>query len=185
MGEVDSGRILMVSTDAAARRRLGLWLSLDEDVVLWEATSGEECLDVVDEDVEVVCIFSDLDDMEERDLLTVLHARHPEISVIVVSEDSEVDSVVDAMRRGAVDYIEWPCAKERMLASLRYAVRQTRKRRAGDDGEPYTPRPLTELERWAIEGTLEYADRNISRAADLLQIARSTLYRKMRSYDIQ
>jgi transcriptional regulator of acetoin/glycerol metabolism len=46
------------------------------------------------------------------------------------------------------------------------------------------PRAVCDWERAAIERALEVANGNISRAADILQIGRTTLYRKMRKYRV-
>ena len=44
--------------------------------------------------------------------------------------------------------------------------------------------PLAEVERQALVRTLEYADRNITRAALALGISRATLHRKLRKYEL-
>ena len=53
-------------------------------------------------------------------------------------------------------------------------------------GSPFVGRvmALEEAERWAILQAMEHSGRNIRKAADLLRIHRTTLWRKLRQHDI-
>jgi transcriptional regulator with GAF, ATPase, and Fis domain len=51
--------------------------------------------------------------------------------------------------------------------------------------EPYQPQPLEEIEKQHIMRTLEYTEWNKSQAATILNIERSTLDRKIKSYSIK
>ncbi|MBA4158231.1 MAG: sigma-54-dependent Fis family transcriptional regulator [Gemmatimonadetes bacterium] len=59
---------------------------------------------------------------EGLDLLTRLHAVHPNLPVVVMTAWGSVDGAVEAMRRGARDYIEKPWDNQRLLATLRTQV---------------------------------------------------------------
>lgn len=59
---------------------------------------------------------------EGLDLLTVLQAHDPALPVIVMTAWGSVESAVEAMRRGARDYIEKPWDNARLLATLRTQV---------------------------------------------------------------
>lgn len=54
---------------------------------------------------------------------------------------------------------------------------------------PFTPQPITlileELERWAVSTAMQQTQGNISHAAKQLGISRSTLYRKLKQYNIE
>jgi Nif-specific regulatory protein len=49
----------------------------------------------------------------------------------------------------------------------------------------YKPHSLEEMEKRHIAATLKYTDWNKSRAAEILQIERSTLDRKIKAYDLR
>jgi DNA-binding NtrC family response regulator len=59
---------------------------------------------------------------EGLDLLTRLHAVHPNLPVVVMTAWGSVDGAVEAMRRGARDYIEKPWDNQRLLATIRSQV---------------------------------------------------------------
>jgi len=51
--------------------------------------------------------------------------------------------------------------------------------------EPTSIRPLWELEKEALQFTLEKLNGNISQAATQLQISRTAIYRKIKKYDLK
>ncbi len=53
------------------------------------------------------------------------------------------------------------------------------------DAEAFEPLPLEEVEKRQILKTLEHTDWNKSQAAAILQIERSTLDRKIKSYQLK
>jgi DNA-binding NtrC family response regulator len=59
---------------------------------------------------------------EGLDLLTRLQAVHPNLPVVVMTAWGSVDGAVEAMRRGARDYIEKPWDNQRLLATIRSQV---------------------------------------------------------------
>jgi DNA-binding NtrC family response regulator len=69
---------------------------------------------------------------EGLDLLTRVHAVHPALPVVVMTAWGSVDTAVEAMRRGARDYIEKPWDNARLLATLRNHVELGRALRRSD-----------------------------------------------------
>src|SRR5262245_11832310 len=68
---------------------------------------------------------------EGPELLARPHNRDPTLPVIVMPAYGSVESAVEAMRRGARDYIEKPWDNARLLATLRTQVELGRALRAG------------------------------------------------------
>lgn len=56
---------------------------------------------------------------EGLDLLARMQAVHPELPVVVMTAWGSVEGAVEAMRRGARDYVEKPWDNQRLLATLR------------------------------------------------------------------
>jgi DNA-binding NtrC family response regulator len=63
---------------------------------------------------------------EGMDLLTRIQAVYPSLPVIVMTAWGSVDGAVEAMRRGARDYVEKPWDNQRLLATLRTQVELSR-----------------------------------------------------------
>ncbi|MEX0912665.1 MAG: sigma-54 dependent transcriptional regulator [Gemmatimonadota bacterium] len=59
---------------------------------------------------------------EGLDLLTRIHAVYPSVPIVLMTAWGSVDGAVEAMRRGARDYIEKPWDNARLLATLRTQV---------------------------------------------------------------
>ena len=75
------------------------------------------------------------------------------------------------------------------LSSIEVASPDARSKSSGNNQDastqPYRPSNLEEMEKEHIRRTLEYTDWNKSQAANILQIERSTLDRKIKSYEIR
>ncbi len=82
---------------------------------------------------------------EGLDLLTVIRGIDPTLCVVVMTAWGSVDGAVEAMRRGARDYVEKPWDNERLLATLHNQVELTRALRRVE---------RLEVEREAREGGL-------------------------------
>jgi DNA-binding NtrC family response regulator len=63
---------------------------------------------------------------EGMDLLTRIQAVYPSLPVVVMTAWSSVDGAVEAMRRGARDYVEKPWDNQRLLATMRTQVELSR-----------------------------------------------------------
>ncbi len=74
---------------------------------------------------------------EGMDLLTRIQAVYPNLPVVVMTAWGSVDGAVEAMRRGARDYVEKPWDNHRLLAIMRAQVELSRALRASErlDGE--------------------------------------------------
>jgi DNA-binding NtrC family response regulator len=72
---------------------------------------------------------------EGLDLLTRIHAVHPNLPVVVMTAWGSVEGAVEAMRRGARDYVEKPWDNARLLAMLRTQVELSRALRRSDNLE--------------------------------------------------
>ncbi|HVH13292.1 MAG TPA: sigma-54 dependent transcriptional regulator [Longimicrobium sp.] len=59
---------------------------------------------------------------EGMDLLTRIHAVHPHLPIVVMTAWGSVEGAVEAMRRGARDYVEKPWDNARLVAVLRAQV---------------------------------------------------------------
>jgi DNA-binding NtrC family response regulator len=121
----DAGCIAIVDDEAVVRTLMRLWLEADGYTVI-ELPSGEEAIGHDIRTAAAVCLDLRLDDMPGLEVLDALRARDPDLPVIVVSGDQDTETVEEAMRAGAYDYVLKPFDRDR----LRYAVRRAFERRS-------------------------------------------------------
>ena len=79
-------------------------------------------------DLDPACIITDvrMPDMSGTDLLRRLKDMHCAIPVIVITGQADISLAVEAMKLGAVDFIEKPFPDEALLGALRSALEQHR-----------------------------------------------------------
>ena len=60
--------------------------------------------------------------MSGEDLLSFLKDEYPDIPVIVITGDNEVETAVRCMKKGAVDYMVKPVEKNRLISGVRKVI---------------------------------------------------------------
>ncbi|MBI5479999.1 MAG: response regulator [Deltaproteobacteria bacterium] len=73
--------------------------------------------------VDVVVTDLKMPGMDGLDLLAQVHARDPDIAVLVITAYGSEESASEALRRGAADFITKPFRKEQILLALDKALR--------------------------------------------------------------
>jgi DNA-binding NtrC family response regulator len=88
------------------------------------ADSGEAGLERVRRGgVDVVLLDLVMPGMDGIETLEAIHARSPELPVIVLTAHGGIETVVKAMRAGAVDFFVKPASPERIAVSIRNAFK--------------------------------------------------------------
>ncbi len=124
-----AGRILVADDERNIRRTLRMVLEGEGAEVL-EAASGDETLAMLasaDPAVEVLVMDVRMPGMDGLQVLERLaHAGHgrPAIPVILISGHAGVEDAVKATRLGAFDFFEKPLDRDRVIVSVRNALRQ-------------------------------------------------------------
>jgi sigma-B regulation protein RsbU (phosphoserine phosphatase) len=122
--EAQSARILIADDQADVLEALRLLLRMEDyDVVT--ASSPQDVLSAVGRDVFDLALI-DLNyhrdttsGLEGLELLTRLRARNPFVPVVVMTAWGGIDLAVEAMRRGAVDFVTKPWDNAQLVATLR------------------------------------------------------------------
>jgi len=118
------------------------------------------------------------DGAEGFDALARLRAADPALSVVLMTTFGGVALAVEALKRGAVDFVLKPWRNEALAQTMHAAADITTERRAG------MPLNLDALERRAIERALALHEGNVSRAAAVLGLTRPALYRRMERHGL-
>jgi DNA-binding NtrC family response regulator len=89
------------------------------------ATGGEQALSILREDRHIGAMILDLvmPDLDGMGVMDVMRREGLTTPVIVQTANASLDSVISAMRNGAADYFVKPVAPERLIVSLRNAIK--------------------------------------------------------------
>jgi two-component system, NtrC family, nitrogen regulation response regulator NtrX len=114
--------ILIIDDERAIRKSLAEILSF-EGYTADEAADGEEAIKKIREQ-NYDCILCDIK-MPKKDGIEVLQVskeEKPDVPFIVISGHGNIDTAVDAVKKGAYDYISKPPDLNRLLITLRNAM---------------------------------------------------------------
>jgi two-component system nitrogen regulation response regulator NtrX len=114
--------VLVVDDERAIRESLRMILEF-EGYRVDEAASGPQALaKVADRPPDAMLLDIKMPEMDGLELLKALRERGYDMPVLMISGHADVQTAVEATRRGAYDFFEKPLQRERVLVSLRNAV---------------------------------------------------------------
>jgi two-component system response regulator RegA len=112
------------------------------------------------------------------DALGRLQELDTSLAVVLMTAYGGVTLAVEALKRGATDFVLKPWRNDKLIATVTAAAASTRRRRAAETLN------LDRLERGAIERALQQHGGNISLAAAALGLSRPALYRRMSKHGL-
>lgn len=108
------------------------------------------------------------------DVIDLLKSKSPEIQIVILTGYGSITTAIEAVKRGAVDYLTKPSSFE----EIEKALFGERIKKESD----YKRRSLSEVEHEYIDFVLTKNEGNISRAAKDLGLHRQSLQRKLKKY---
>ncbi|MEM8993639.1 MAG: sigma-54 dependent transcriptional regulator [Acidobacteriota bacterium] len=124
--ETADAHVVLVEDDPSQRLLFGRWLELAG----WSVTAfadAETCLDHIDSLLpDVVCLDLHLPGMDGHEALATLKSQYPAVPVLVITGDSEVETVVETMRLGGHDFLVKPVERTRLETQVRNAIAHAR-----------------------------------------------------------
>ncbi len=123
--------ILVVDDDPDIRLALEMLLTY-EGFEVWTAKDGKEGLARAQRESAAgrgpALVLSDLKmpGLDGLELLAALRALNPAPPVVLISGHGDVRTAVDAMRQGAANFLEKPLEENRVLVTIRGALREQR-----------------------------------------------------------
>ncbi|HTX99779.1 MAG TPA: sigma-54 dependent transcriptional regulator [Bacteroidota bacterium] len=122
-------KILIVDDDLAFRVGTTAMLE-DKGYVTGNAASGEEALRLLSEN-KYDLVISDLvmPGINGIELVTNIHSSQPNLPIIMVTGFASVSTAVEAMRRGAYDYVTKPSDNDELLIKVQRALEEQDKER--------------------------------------------------------
>ena len=122
-------KILVIDDEEAIRDSLDLVLRFEHHEVSL-AKDGQEGLKSLEEDPTLELVFLDIK-MPGRDGLEVLADMvqlYPDLPVVMISGHGAIETAMEATRRGALDFLEKPLDRDRVLLTVRNAFQMRRLR---------------------------------------------------------
>lgn len=112
-------KIFVVEDDDWYNRLLVHTLSLNPDYQVVSFLDGKSCLENLHESPDVITLDYRLPAMSGLEVLKQVKNTDPSIQVILISEQSDIDTVVELLKYGAYDYIvKSKDIKERLLNTI-------------------------------------------------------------------
>jgi sigma-B regulation protein RsbU (phosphoserine phosphatase) len=117
-GKIDVGRTILTIDDDRTMRALFSMILTKEGFRVLEAPDGRTGLDLVQaEHPDLVICDLRMPGMDGLDVLSTIHQQKPDLPVIVVSGADSISDAVEALKRGAWDYLTKPISDAMLLRS--------------------------------------------------------------------
>ena len=123
-------RILVVDDDAVSCQLLGEVLQRDGLPVLWSTDAFEALERAQREPVDLAILDVRMPQMNGLELMRRLRERMPDLPVIIMTAFGSIDTAVEAIGSGAVDYVSKPMNVEEIRAAVHRVLQRQREVRA-------------------------------------------------------
>jgi two-component system nitrogen regulation response regulator NtrX len=118
-------RILVIDDEAAIRDSLRMILEYERYEFVG-ASSGQEGLAQVQRDrPDLVLLDIKMPAMDGMEVLRKLHAADPTLPVVMISGHGTTATAVEAIRSGAIDFLDKPLSSERVIVTIQNVLRQS------------------------------------------------------------
>ena len=172
-GAAKPARILVVDDENHVRTMVGSTLERSgHEVTL--AASGREALQALNTgDFDLVLTDIVMQDINGIALLEKVHSQHANLPVVMVTAIHDISVAIEAMRRGAYDYLLKPFEREHLISTVDRALEH---RQSLEDSQNYQQsleqmvRARTEMLRHAMEDLEHSYDVTLEALGDALDL---------------
>jgi two-component system, NtrC family, nitrogen regulation response regulator NtrX len=126
-------KVLVIDDESAIRDSLKMILEY-EDYQFVGAASGQDGLAAVQrERPDVVLLDIKMPGMDGLEVLKQLHALDESLPIVMISGHGTTSTAVEAVRSGAVDFLDKPLSSERVIVTLQNVLKQSELRSENRD----------------------------------------------------
>ena len=115
-------KILVIDDEPPIRKLLRMGLTTQGYEIL-EAPTGKAALELLSNRPDLVILDLGLPDIQGLELISLIRARLEDVPIVVLSSRGDETGKVDALDRGADDYVTKPFGMAELLARMRAALR--------------------------------------------------------------
>ena len=124
--EVDNIRILVVDDEERIRDACGMVLE-QEGYQVFSADNGELGLKMIEEQhFDLMLLDLMMPVLSGFDMLPILKEKHPDTAVIVITGYATVEHSIEAMKKGAFDFIPKPFTTDQLRSVVAKTIKYTR-----------------------------------------------------------
>lgn len=186
-----TGKVLIIEDDTALRASIVQSLELEDLEAVATGSFTQARRSIRSNFRGVVLSDIRMPDHDGFDVLRFAQARDPDLPVVLLTGFSDVPTAMRAIREGAYDYLEKPCDPDRLVDTLRRALkhrelvlqnrafREELENQQPPDQDGSLSERLERYERQVIGQALSAENGKVSQAANRLGIPRNTLYDRM------
>lgn len=118
-------KILVVEDDKSQREIIGTILEMSRYKVDL-AENGLQAWDKIqNQNYKLVLTDINMPELDGMSLLKRIRENYPSLAVVVITAYGSISSAVDAMKEGAIDYLEKPFTKDKLILSIQKGLRTT------------------------------------------------------------
>jgi two-component system, NtrC family, nitrogen regulation response regulator NtrX len=118
-------RILVIDDEGAIRDSLRMILEYEDYQFVGAATGQEGIAAVQRERPDLVLLDIKMPGMDGLEVLRKLHALDETLPIVMISGHGTTATAVEAIRSGALDFLDKPLSSERVIVTLQNALRQS------------------------------------------------------------
>ncbi|MFK7972565.1 MAG: sigma-54-dependent transcriptional regulator [Bacteroidia bacterium] len=120
-----SFKIFAVEDDPFFRELIVYQLEMDPEHVVKSFETASACIESLHEKPDLITLDYKLPDMTGLEALKAIKERYPDVDVVIISEQENIETAVELVREGAFDYIvKSRDNEERLRAVVRNAKQQ-------------------------------------------------------------
>jgi DNA-binding NtrC family response regulator len=114
--------ILIVDDEKIIRE--GLVRALSRSYKTYQAANGKEAIDIVNTNSDIKVIVSDMNmpEVDGLEMLDMIQNENRKVDVIFVTGSSPIELAVDAMKKGAFDYMTKPVDLGKLETTIQNAI---------------------------------------------------------------
>lgn len=118
-------RILIIDDEKTILENLKFILELEGFEVLI-ASSGSEGISLFLENPDIDAVISDMrmPGLSGIDVIKSIHQQNPDLGVIILTGNGDLENAISAMKEGAFDYLSKPVQAEKLIITLNNAVKR-------------------------------------------------------------
>ena len=123
-------RILVADDDAVTCQLMSEVLSRDGSTVIGETDPRRALARAAEEHIDLAIVDVQMPDLDGLALLRTLRGRSPDLPVVIMTAFGSIQTAVDAIAYGAVDYVSKPMNVEEIRATVQRVLGRRREAQA-------------------------------------------------------